>query len=105
MGPQESTSPYGTSDQIPQPDEHPLIDDPPPPFSMGNLLSHRMVTILVGSPQKKYTIHENLLSSKSEFFRAAFNSGFRESNDGVLEFPEEEHSAFDLFVGVSNFRT
>lgn len=75
-------------------------------LSMGDLLSHRIVTIYVGPPQKRrrYTVHENLLSSESEFFRASFRGGFRESTDGVLELPEDEPRTFELFVGVSSFR-
>ncbi|KUI67055.1 hypothetical protein VM1G_03301 [Cytospora mali] len=71
------------------------------PSRTGDLLSHRIVTIYVGPPQKRYryTVHENLLSVKSEFFRASFRRGFRESKDGVLELPEDEPRAFELFVG------
>ncbi|ROV97720.1 hypothetical protein VMCG_07433 [Cytospora schulzeri] len=70
------------------------------PFSLGDLLSHRIVTIYVGPPQKssQYTVHENLLSSNSEFFRASFSGGFRESTDGVLKPSEDEPRIFELFV-------
>ncbi|KAL1865163.1 hypothetical protein Daus18300_007289 [Diaporthe australafricana] len=62
-------------------------------------LSDRIVTIIVGHQKKRWSVHENLLSNKSEFFRASFRGGFRESKDGVLELPEDDPRVFELFVG------
>lgn len=57
------------------------------------------MTILVGPAEKKWVMHENLLASKSDFFRATFRGGFREGEDGVLRLPEDGPRPFELFVG------
>lgn len=62
------------------------------------LFSERVVTILVGPHQIKWCLHENLLSGVSDFFKSAFNSGFKESVEGRITMPEDDPHAFELFV-------
>lgn len=62
------------------------------------LFSDRVVTILVGPHETKWCLHENLLSGASEFFKSAFNSGFKESLEGKITMPEDDPHAFELFV-------
>lgn len=56
------------------------------------------MTVLVGPTEVTWRLHENLLSSTSDFFRSAFNSGFRESIEDRLTLPEDDPQAFELFV-------
>lgn len=63
-----------------------------------SLFSERVVTILVGPGGTTWRLHENLLSSASDFFRSAFNSGFREALEDRLTLPEDDPQAFELFV-------
>lgn len=53
---------------------------------------------MVGPSQTVWRLHENLLSGTSDFFRAAFNSGFKESLEDRLLLPEDDPQAFELFV-------
>ena len=62
------------------------------------LFSERVVTIFVGPARIKWSLHENLLSATSDFFRSAFNGGFKESTDDTLALPEDDPAAFELFV-------
>ncbi|KAK7746626.1 hypothetical protein SLS53_001811 [Cytospora paraplurivora] len=62
------------------------------------LFSDRVVTILVGPHEIKWCLHENLLSGVSDFFKSAFNSGFKESVEGKITMPEDDPHAFELFV-------
>lgn len=66
--------------------------------SGARLFGERVVTIRVGSRKTIWRLHENLLSSTSEFFRAAFNGGFMEASSDVLDLPEDDPQAFELFV-------
>lgn len=52
----------------------------------------------MGPSQTIWRLHENLLSATSDFFRAAFNSGFKESLEDRLLLPEDNPHAFELFV-------
>lgn len=52
----------------------------------------------MGPSQTVWRLHENLLSATSDFFRAAFNSGFKESLEDRLSLPEDDPHAFELFV-------
>ena len=56
------------------------------------------MTIFVGPARTKWSLHENLLSATSDFFRTAFNGGFKESADDTLALPEDDPQAFELFV-------
>ncbi|KUI67481.1 hypothetical protein VM1G_03303 [Cytospora mali] len=69
------------------------------------LFSDRVVTILVGPRGTKWCLHENLLSGVSDFFKAAFNSGFKESLEGKMAMPEDDPYAFELFVRWLYIRT
>ncbi|KAK0613891.1 hypothetical protein B0T14DRAFT_499282 [Immersiella caudata] len=59
--------------------------------------SGRMVKIIVGPERRKWAIHENMLCPISDFFVAALTGPFKE-REGVIELPEEEVKAFDLFA-------
>lgn len=56
------------------------------------------MTVHVGWPQTTWRIHENLLSASSDFFKAAFHSGFREAIEDQLSLPADDPQAFELFV-------
>lgn len=65
-----------------------------------SLLTGRVVTIRVGSPPTDLFVHEEVLktATESRFFQVAFTNGFKETETGVLELPEEDAKAFDNFV-------
>lgn len=63
-----------------------------------SLFSERVVTIVVGPSEVTWRIHENLLSGASDFFKSAFNSGFKEALEDRLALPEDDPQAFELFV-------
>lgn len=52
----------------------------------------------MGASQTTWRLHENLLSSSSDFFRSAFHSGFKEAREDRLLLPEDDPAAFELFV-------
>ncbi|KAK6003341.1 hypothetical protein QM012_001186 [Aureobasidium pullulans] len=58
-----------------------------------------LVTIEVGSKQKKFMIHKDLLTFYSDYFRAAFNSSFREATEGKLSLLDVDVDVeiFDIF--------
>lgn len=91
MSPDTPTAPPANNDRPSQPVK---------PAPRDEVLSDRIVTILVGQQKKKWLIHENLLSAKSEFFRASFRGGFHEGESSVLELPEDDPRVFELFIGV-----
>lgn len=47
---------------------------------------------------KSFQIHKALLSSKSTYFRAAFESGFREAIDKQLHLAEENSECFSYYM-------
>ena len=53
-----------------------------------------MVKIIVGRERKVWILPEYILSDRVEFFKSAFQGGFRESKEKVLELPEDEPTAF-----------
>ncbi|KAH5442902.1 hypothetical protein HBI23_168830 [Parastagonospora nodorum] len=56
-----------------------------------------VVTISIGTDQKIYHVHKDLICHYSEYFRTAYNGRWREAQDGVaLEFVEAE--VFNIFV-------
>lgn len=59
-----------------------------------------MVTFIVGSPPTKFIVHEEVLkaASESQFFRVAFNNGFKETETGELDLPEDDPQAFQVLL-------
>ena len=58
----------------------------------------RVVRIFVGPDRKQWVLPEQLLCDRVEYFKGAFQSGFRESNEKVLEFPEDLPAAFGYII-------
>lgn len=69
----------------------------PPPLS---LLTGRVVTIRVGSPPTDLFVHEEVLktATESRFFQVAFTNGFKETETGVLELPEDDAQATQVLL-------
>jgi hypothetical protein len=52
----------------------------------------------VGESEEPFIVHEHLLVYHSEFFRAAFTGGFKESEDKVVKLRDTEPLIFECFV-------
>lgn len=64
-----------------------------------DLLAGRLVKIWVGSPSTEFTVHENVLkASETQFFQAVFSNGFKETETGILELPEDDPATFRLLL-------
>lgn len=65
-----------------------------------SLLTGRVVTIRVGSPPTDLLIHEEVLkkATESRFFQVAFTNGFKETETGVLELPEDDAQATQVLL-------
>ncbi|KAL8897100.1 MAG: hypothetical protein Q9207_007384 [Kuettlingeria erythrocarpa] len=61
-------------------------------------LTSDIVTIFVGPDKKAFPIHKTLLSSKSTFFRGAFEGGFKEAADRTLTLAEDDPNCFGRYV-------
>lgn len=65
-----------------------------------SLLSHHMVDIYVGPENTHWILHEKLLCARSRFFSNVFYTKHSKTQGNkVLGLPDEEDSAFRLFVG------
>lgn len=51
----------------------------------------------MGSEEKKYVIHKDLLCYYSDFFRGAFNGSFKEAEEKKLPLPDDHPYFFDIF--------
>ncbi|KAI9871210.1 MAG: hypothetical protein M1830_003196, partial [Pleopsidium flavum] len=61
-------------------------------------LYRTVVKVLVGSEEKGFDLHRELLCSTSKFFAAAFGGRFREAEVGVIKLPEQKVETFEYFV-------
>lgn len=57
-----------------------------------------MVKIIFGPDQKLWVLPEQLLCDRVKYFKSAFQSGFRESDEKVLELPEDCPVAFAYII-------
>ncbi|MDI1488145.1 MAG: hypothetical protein OHK93_007419 [Ramalina farinacea] len=57
-----------------------------------------MILITVGPEKAKHYVHSPLLCEESGFFRAAINSGFKESSEQVIDLPGEKAEHLDNFI-------
>lgn len=60
--------------------------------------SHKLVKVHVGPKRKLWDLHEDLLCDRSEYFRSAFQGGFKEATEKQIHLKEEDPEAFALFV-------
>ncbi|KAG9526778.1 hypothetical protein KCV07_g271, partial [Aureobasidium melanogenum] len=56
-----------------------------------------MVTLVIGSSKKDFTVHKDLLIFYSDYFRAAFNGSFSESTASKIELLDVEEEVFENF--------
>ena len=57
-----------------------------------------MVDIYIGSKRKKWTVHKDLICSKSPFFEKAFSGSFREGINSSIYLNEDHPCGFELLV-------
>lgn len=63
-----------------------------------SFLGTETVILSVGPKRTTFTVHKDLLTKSSEFFRAGFNGNFREGKEGVMYMPEDSPGAVALFI-------
>ena len=57
-----------------------------------------LVTVLVGAKRAKFTINEELLTSHSDFFRAALTGRFKEAESKSITLKDDDIRIFKFFV-------
>lgn len=57
-----------------------------------------IVTVIVGSARKEFSVPEGLLRSASDYFSNALSGQWREANTKTFELPKEHPAVFQLFV-------
>ena len=57
------------------------------------------MVVEVGLEKQAFSIHKDLLCFYSDYFRGAFDSGFKEAVEGKLSLPTEDPAVFDIFNG------
>lgn len=60
--------------------------------------NHEFATVLIGPEEVKSMVHKELLTSHSNFFRAALNGCFKEAEDRIVRLRDEDAGVFRFFV-------
>jgi hypothetical protein len=58
----------------------------------------KFATVLVDEPEKRFVVHEHLLTHYSEFFRAALTGRFKEAEEKVVKVRDTAPDIFECFV-------
>ncbi|KAK0654592.1 hypothetical protein DIS24_g5050 [Lasiodiplodia hormozganensis] len=61
-------------------------------------LTSEIIQVDVGSGQRKYYIHKDILCASSPFFAKACNGNWKEARERRIELPEDEPECFDKYV-------
>lgn len=61
--------------------------------------------MVVGSEEKAFSVHENLIRASSIFFDKALSGNWKESHERVIKLPEDEPEVFAIYVHWLYFRT
>lgn len=62
------------------------------------------VKLLVGTnPTEEFIVHQGLVCKHSEFFKAALKGSWRESEEKVVKFPEDEPELFEYWLELLYF--
>lgn len=62
-------------------------------------LGTEVIDIFVGPERKRYVVHKQPLTSKSEYFRTVFNGNFKEAQENSIHLKEEDPAAVALMIG------
>jgi hypothetical protein len=62
-------------------------------------LGTEVIDIFVGPERKRYVVHKQPLTSKSEYFRTVFKGGFKEAEENSIHLREEDPAAVALMIG------
>ncbi|KAI0156171.1 hypothetical protein BJ166DRAFT_500167 [Pestalotiopsis sp. NC0098] len=65
-------------------------------FFMNNELSDFKLTC----NGREFPVHRMILALHSEFFRRAFSSGFKESKEGVMDFPDDDPEILEKVLSI-----
>ncbi|KAI5248628.1 hypothetical protein E4T43_01417 [Aureobasidium subglaciale] len=65
--------------------------------NIGSNCFRGLVTIEVGSNKQVFSIHKDLLSFYSDYFRGAFENGFKEAIEGKMSLLDVDPEIFDIF--------
>ena len=58
-------------------------------------------TVLVGTEEVKFTVHQGPIEKVSGFFKAAFEGRFKEHTDGVIKLPTSNPATFNQFLSYA----
>ncbi|KAL1591647.1 hypothetical protein SLS60_011645 [Paraconiothyrium brasiliense] len=61
-------------------------------------VNQSFATVVVGTEEATFVVHEALLTHYSEFFRAALQGGFQEAKTKTVTLKDDSSSTFELFV-------
>jgi hypothetical protein len=67
-------------------------------------ISNVIVTVEIGSEKTPFTVHKDLLTACSPYFKAAFEGPFREARDKSIPISDVEPKTFQLFLDWLYFR-
>ena len=64
--------------------------------------SATLLTIVVGEEpgQKRFSVHESFICSRSEFFRRAMNGDWAEREERLVKLPEDDPETFGIYVNL-----
>ncbi|KAK5551847.1 hypothetical protein LTR46_010204 [Exophiala xenobiotica] len=66
------------------------------PITQSN--SSPVITLIVGESKTTYFVNKDVLTEAGRFFEKCLNSGMKEAQTHVIELPEDNCQAFDVFV-------
>jgi len=67
------------------------------PANIARDLGTAMLSFLVGEEEVQYTLHENVITSRSAFVRMALRGDWKEAKEQVIKLPDEDPVAFKVY--------
>ena len=56
------------------------------------------IIVLVGAQEKRFTVHKNVITGRSAFFRAAVEGPFKEAEEKTVRLPEIDPDLFSVYL-------
>ncbi|KAF2124707.1 hypothetical protein P153DRAFT_400795 [Dothidotthia symphoricarpi CBS 119687] len=67
-------------------------------FNSGLLIDSTPITVFVGHTESRFSVHECLLTTDSEFFKSALSKEWKENLERIVKLPEAKPEAFHLYA-------
>lgn len=56
------------------------------------------ISVLIGSEERRFVVHKDVICSSSKFFKAACSANWKEGQEGIVRLPTAKPPVFEMYM-------